>query len=208
MKRNLYFVTQNQHKVREVSHVINTIFSEHPDHSNHWNIKSLADLGFTEDINETAATLEGNALLKASHIHRLFGVDCFADDTGLEVEALGGMPGVVSARYAGTHRSFDDNIRKVLRELQGHTNRKARFRTVIALILEGKNYFFEGTINGKIINEKKGTDGFGYDPVFVAEGYERTFAELNLDEKNKVSHRAMAMRKLCNFLAVYSSPSR
>ena len=186
----LVFATNNKHKVREISDLLDGDFK----------ITGLSDLNITEDIPEDAETLEENALFKARYVHGKTGMNVFADDTGLEVTALGGAPGVWSARYAGENKSFDDNIDKLLREMLGATDRSARFRTVIALILDRKEYLFEGIVEGEIITERKGTGGFGYDPVFRASGSEKTFAEIPLQEKNIISHRARAMRKLIAFL--------
>ncbi|MRR19063.1 non-canonical purine NTP diphosphatase [bacterium] len=186
----LLFATNNKHKIREISELLDDSFK----------ILGLSDVNITEDIPEDAETLAENALFKAKFVHDRTGMNVFADDTGLEVDALGGAPGVYSARYAGEGRSFDDNINKLLMELRDAENRHARFRTVIALILDGSEYFFEGTVEGEIISERRGNGGFGYDPVFLAEGYDRTFAEIPLSEKNKISHRAKAMRKLLEFL--------
>ena len=186
----LVFATNNKHKVREISDLLDGDFK----------ITGLSDLNITEDIPEDAETLEENALFKARYVHGKTGMNVFADDTGLEVTALGGAPGVWSARYAGENKSFDDNIDKLLREMQGATDRSARFRTVIALILDRKEYLFEGIVDGEIITERKGTRGFGYDPVFRATGSDKTFAEIPLQEKNSISHRARAMRKLIAFL--------
>ena len=186
----LLFATNNKHKIREISELLDDSFK----------ILGLSDVNITEDIPEDAETLAENALFKAKFVHDRTGMNVFADDTGLEVDALGGAPGVYSARYAGEGRSFDDNINKLLMELRDAENRRARFRTVIALLLDGSEYFFEGTVEGEIISERRGNGGFGYDPVFLAEGYDRTFAEIPLSEKNKISHRAKAMRKLLEFL--------
>ena len=186
----LVFATNNKHKVREISDLLDDNFR----------ILGLVDLNITEDIPEEADTLEENALFKARYVHEKTGKNVFADDTGLEVNILGGAPGVYSARYAGENKSFDDNIEKLLREMNGADDRRARFRTVIALILDGTEYLFEGTVDGEIIRERRGSGGFGYDPVFRATGYDRTFAEIPLDEKNKISHRAKAMRQLLDFL--------
>ena len=161
---------------------------------------SLKDINCDTDIPETADTLEGNALLKAQYIYNNFGINCFADDTGLEIEALNNEPGVYSARYAGENKNPEANMLKVLDNLREKENRKARFRTVIALILNGKEYLFEGIINGKITNSKQGSAGFGYDPIFMPEGYNETFAELGNNIKNKISHRALAINKLSDFL--------
>jgi XTP/dITP diphosphohydrolase len=163
-------------------------------------IKTLKDLQCDDDIPETADTLEGNAELKATYVYKKFGVNCFADDTGLEVEALNGMPGVHSARYAGNHRSDKDNIQLLFSELEDKASRKARFRTVIHLNLDNNTYQFEGIVNGHIALEKQGTNGFGYDPVFIPEGETRTFAEMQLSEKNTMSHRARAFQKLVEFV--------
>ena len=161
---------------------------------------SLKDIRCNADIPETADTLEGNARQKAQYIYNNYGMDCFADDTGLEVEALNGAPGVFSARYAGDGHDSEANMQKLLQELEGKENRKAQFRTAICLIMEGQEYLFEGIVKGKIIEEKRGGAGFGYDPVFVPEGYDLTFAELGNDIKNTISHRARAVEKLCTFL--------
>lgn len=190
MKR-LVFATNNAHKLEEVSAILGDKIE----------LLSLKDIGCHTDIPETADTLEGNALLKSSYIFRNYHLDCFADDTGLEVEALDGAPGVYSARYAGGEgHNAEGNMLKLLYEMEGKENRKAQFRTAISLILGGKEYLFEGIIKGEIIKEKRGDSGFGYDPVFVPEGYSQTFAELGNDIKNKISHRALAVNKLCDFL--------
>lgn len=190
MKR-LVFATNNAHKLEEVSAILGDKIE----------LLSLKDIGCHTDIPETADTLEGNALLKSSYIFDNYHLDCFADDTGLEVEALDGAPGVYSARYAGGEgHDAQANMLKLLREMEGKGNRKAQFRTAISLILDGKQYLFEGVIKGEIIKEKRGDSGFGYDPIFVPEGYSQTFAELGNDIKNKISHRALAVNKLCDFL--------
>lgn len=163
-------------------------------------IKTLKDLHCDDDIPETADTLEGNAALKATYVAKKFGVNCFADDTGLEVAALNGMPGVHSARYAGDQRSDEDNIELLFSELKDKTSRKARFRTVIHLIINNQSYEFEGIVNGEIALDKRGANGFGYDPVFIPEGETRTFAEMDLSEKNTMSHRARAFQKLVEFV--------
>ena len=175
MMNELIFATNNQHKLTEVQSLIGDSFK----------LMSLKDIGCNEDIPETAPTLEGNALLKARFIFSTFSKNCFADDTGLEIEALDGRPGVFSARYATDGHDFEANIDKVLAELSGIRNRNARFRTVIALILDGSVHYFEGIVNGKIITERKGAEGFGYDPVFIPDGYQDTFAEMPLSEKTK-----------------------
>ena len=187
----LVFATNNKHKIKEINDLLDDNFM----------ILGLADTGITEDIPEEAETLEENALFKARYVHEKTGLNVFADDTGLEVPSLGGAPGVHSARYAGESKSFDDNIEKLLREMKDMTERSARFRTVIALILDGSEYLFEGTVEGEIIRQRRGSGGFGYDPVFLASGYDLTFAEIPLSEKNRVSHRAKAMRKLIGFLS-------
>ena len=163
-------------------------------------ILSLKDIGCQADIPETADTLEGNALLKARFIYETYHLDCFADDTGLEVEALNGAPGVYSARYAGDAHNSEANMRQLLQELEGVENRRARFRTAFALILNGKEHLFEGIVNGHITPVRHGTSGFGYDPVFVPDGYTQTFAEMGDALKNKISHRAIGAQKLCRFL--------
>ena len=162
---------------------------------------SLKDIHCDIDIPETSDTLEGNAMLKAEYIYEHYGLDCFADDTGLEVEALNGEPGVYSARYAGGEgHNAEANMQKLLQNMQGVQNRKAQFRTVICLITNGKKHLFEGIVKGEIIKEKRGGSGFGYDPIFMPEGYDKTFAELGNETKNKISHRALAVEKLCRFL--------
>lgn len=167
----------------------------------HIEVISLADLECFEEIPETANSLEGNALQKARFIRQKFNCDCFADDTGLEVDALNGEPGVYSARYAGNDCNNIANMQKLLRNLSGKTNRNARFRTVIALILNHSEYLFEGVINGHITSSVRGTNGFGYDPIFIPDGYKETFAELDASVKNTISHRAKAVQRLAAFLA-------
>lgn len=188
----LVFATNNKHKLDEVR----KITAQH-----NIEVVSLADIHCHDEIPETADTLEGNALQKAQYIQDKFGLDCFADDTGLEVEALDNAPGVYSARYAGSGHDSEANMQKLLQEMEGKTNRKARFRTVIALIIGDKQYCFSGIVNGTITTEKKGENGFGYDPIFIPEGYEQTFAELGDSVKNKISHRAKAVEQLDHFLA-------
>jgi len=161
---------------------------------------SLNDINCHIDIPETSNTLEGNALLKAQYIYSNYKLNCFADDTGLEVEALNGEPGVYSARYAGDIHNSEANMLKLLHNMENKENRQAQFRTVISLILDETEYQFEGIIKGKIITEKRGSSGFGYDPIFIPEGYDKTFAELGDEIKNKISHRAQAVNKLCKFL--------
>ena len=187
----LVFATNNQHKLDEVQKIT----------AGHTEIVSLAAIDCHDDIPETADTLEGNALQKARYVKDKFGYDCFADDTGLEVEALDGAPGVYSARYAGGEgHDSEANMKKLLAELKGKENRKAQFRTAICLIEGGEKHLFEGIVKGEIIREKKGSSGFGYDPVFVPEGYAETFAEMGAEEKNRISHRARAVQKLCDYL--------
>ena len=187
---NLIFATSNKNKLKEVKKLLNEQI----------NLKSLADLDFEGDISETEKTLEGNALLKARFVSENFQMACFADDTGLEVEALNGEPGVYSARYAGEEKASEANMEKVLKKLEGKNNRKAQFRTVVALIIDGKEHLFEGVVKGKITEKKTGQDGFGYDPIFMPEGYSKTFAEMTLEEKNLISHRAIAVKQLAAFL--------
>ncbi|WP_287621934.1 non-canonical purine NTP diphosphatase [Parabacteroides sp.] len=194
MKKKLVFATNNSHKLQEVSKIL----------GDNLELVNLHDINCQEDIPETADTLEGNALLKARYIKEHYGFDCFADDTGLEVEALNNAPGVYSARYAGPGHDAQANMQKLLCEMEGKENRKARFRTVIALILDGKEYLFDGIINGIITAEKKGESGFGYDPIFMPDGYTQTFAELGDDIKNTISHRALAVHKLAEFLSSLS----
>lgn len=186
----LVFATNNQHKIKEISPLINGSFR----------LLSLNDIKCFEEIPETSETIAGNASQKSQYIWKKFSINCFADDTGLEIEALNGEPGVYSARYAGKACSFQDNIDKVLDKMQGESNRKARFRTVISLIIDGNELQFEGIVNGTILTEKKGVDGFGYDPIFQPEGYDITFAEMTLEEKNLISHRGIATRKLVDIL--------
>ena len=186
----LVFASNNKNKIQEIQALVpNTI-----------QIVSLEDIGCFEDIPETADTIEGNAILKANYVTSNYGYDCFADDTGLEVDALNGAPGVYSARYAGEQKDANDNMDKLLSELKDKSNRKANFKTVIALNLNGKQNLFTGIINGKIIEEKIGTNGFGYDPIFVADGFDKTFAELSMEEKSTISHRGIAVKELILFL--------
>lgn len=189
--RKFVFATNNAHKLEEIRAILGDKIE----------ILSLNDINCHADIPETADTLQGNAALKAQYIYENYGLDCFADDTGLEVEALNGAPGIYSARYAGGEgHDSEANMKKLLSEMQDKENRKARFRTVICLIEGGKEHFFEGIVNGSIIRERKGGTGFGYDPVFMPEGYSETFAEMGNDEKNKISHRARAVQKLCEYI--------
>ena len=187
------FATNNQHKLNEVREIVGE-----------WaEIVSLSDIDCHDDIPETSDTLEGNALQKARYIKEHYGWDCFADDTGLEVEALNNAPGVYSARYAGPGHDSEANMRKLLAEMEDKENRKARFRTVIALLVDGKEYIFEGIVQGTIIREKRGNGGFGYDPIFQPDGFTETFAEMGEEAKNRVSHRACAVRRLIDFLSTY-----
>ena len=186
----LVFASNNKNKIQEIQALV----------PNSIQILSLEEIGCTEDIPETANTIEGNAILKANYVTEKYGYDCFADDTGLEVDALNGAPGVYSARYAGEQKDVNDNMDKLLTELKNESNRKANFKTVIALNLNGKQNLFTGIINGKIIEEKIGTNGFGYDPIFVAEGFDKTFAELSMKEKSTISHRGIAVKELILFL--------
>jgi XTP/dITP diphosphohydrolase len=192
----LVFATNNQHKLREINHVLGDSFK----------LLSLADIGMEEDIPETEPTLEGNALQKARYIYKATGLDVFADDTGLETEALNGEPGVHSARFAGESKDSGLNIDKLLLLLGDNPNRKAQFRTLIALILKGREYIFEGKVKGNILTERRGKEGFGYDPVFMPDGSSLTFAEMDLSEKNKISHRARAFEKLRKFLVENEFP--
>jgi XTP/dITP diphosphohydrolase len=190
MKKKLVVATNNAHKLEEISAIL----------GDEMELLSLKDIGCEADIPETADTLEGNARQKARYIYENYQLDCFADDTGLEVEALDGAPGVFSARYAGNGHDSEANMQKLLRELEGNQNRKAQFRTAICLMMGGEEYLFEGIVKGEIIEEKRGSAGFGYDPIFVPEGFDKTFAELGNEVKNTVSHRALAVEKLCRFL--------
>ena len=190
METKLCFATNNAHKIEEIQAILGDSFE----------LLSLNDIHCQEELPETGNTLEANSLQKAKYLYDNYQIDCFADDTGLEVQALGGKPGVYSARYAGSQRSHADNINLLLKNLVGITNRSARFRTVITLIQNGKITQFEGIVNGKIIDELKGTQGFGYDPIFIPEGYDRTFAEMDLIEKGVISHRGRAFQQLVEFL--------
>lgn len=188
--KNLVFATNNQHKLVEVKAILEPDFK----------ILSLSDLNCNDEIPETANTLEGNALLKARHIYDKFGLDCFADDTGLEIETLGGEPGVFSARYAGEENDATKNMNKVLNLMVNKENRNACFRTVIALIQGNDIMYFEGKINGRISHQPVGESGFGYDPIFIPDGYDKSFAQLSSAEKNTISHRALAINKLIKHL--------
>lgn len=191
-KLKLVFATNNQHKLKEVKAILTN-----------FDIVSLADINCFEDIPETSETLVGNAILKANFVTEKYGLDCFADDTGLEVEALNNEPGVYSARYAGEDNNSEANIAKLLLNLKNIPNRKAQFKTAIALNIQGKQYIFEGLCKGAILAEKQGERGFGYDPVFMPEGYNKSFAEMSLNEKGSLSHRGKAVEKLVTFLSKY-----
>jgi XTP/dITP diphosphohydrolase len=184
------FATNNPNKVQEIQQLLGKDFE----------ILSLQEIGCAEELAETQDTLEGNSAQKARYVFDHYGVNCFADDTGLEVEALDNAPGVYSARYAGPQRSSDDNMKKLLSALQGQEHRSARFRTVITLLMDGTMHQFEGVVEGQIVDQPTGDEGFGYDPLFMPEGYDRTFAQMNMQEKNKISHRGRAIRKLVDFL--------
>lgn len=186
----LVFATNNLHKLKEVQELLPSGIK----------LLTLGDIGCHEDIEETETTLEGNAKIKTDHVKNKYGYDCFADDTGLEVEALDGAPGVYSARYAGEKATFEDNVNKMLSELQGLKNRSARFRTVISLFYKGNQYYFEGVCDGYIEEQTSGDKGFGYDPIFRPKGFDQTFAEMDRATKGKISHRGLAIKKLVNFL--------
>ena len=191
MKEKLVFATHNKTKLAESRNILKN-----------YDVVGLRDIGCETDIVEDADDLQGNAKIKADFVTNNYHLNCFADDTGLEVEALNGAPGVYSARYAGEGCSYHDNVVKLLEAMKGITNRNARFRTVIALNLNGKQYFFEGIVNGKILEEEHGDGGFGYDPIFQPDGYEETFAEMPMEVKNKISHRGRAVQKLVEFLNI------
>ncbi len=186
----LVFASNNKNKIKEIQLLL-------PDSIQ---ILSLEDIGCTEDIPETADTIEGNAILKANYVTQKYGYDCFADDSGLEVAALNGEPGVFSARYAGEPKNDENNIDKLLANLKDVNNKKANFKTIICLNLKGEQHLFTGIINGQIIEERIGNNGFGYDPIFVADGYQKTFSELSLEEKARISHRGIAVKELITFL--------
>ena len=187
----IVFATNNKHKLEEIKDILGKDFE----------IVSLAEIGCHEDIPETGVTLQENARQKSTYVVEHYNQNCFADDTGLEVEALGGEPGVHSARYAeGTNHDSEANMRKLLTKLDGQTNRKACFRTVISLIIDGVEHQFEGKVEGRIATEKHGTEGFGYDPIFIPEGYDKSFAQLGEEIKNQISHRARAVKKLAEYL--------
>jgi len=188
--KKIVFATNNKHKIKEINRIIGDQIK----------LLSLKEIRCSEEIPEVEPTIEGNASAKSWYVYNKYGYNCFADDTGLEVKALDGQPGVRSARYAGDECDPEKNIIKVLTGLKGKTNRKARFRTVISLIIDGKENLFEGIVEGKILETKTGSDGFGYDPVFLPDGYDQSFAEMPLDLKNQISHRGKATRKLVNYL--------
>ena len=195
MKYNLVFATHNNHKTEEIKKLMES-----------WaDVKSLSDIGYSKEIPETGATLEDNALQKAWHVFSKLGVDCFADDTGLEVEALSGAPGVYSARYASENATYAENTKLLIANMAGEQNRKARFRTVIYLILNGKKWLFEGSVSGTILTESRGEAGFGYDPIFLPDGFDKTFAEMTIQEKNGISHRGRAIQKMMNFFEAQQS---
>ncbi|MBC7413149.1 MAG: non-canonical purine NTP diphosphatase [Bacteroidia bacterium] len=186
----LVFATQNAYKLKEIQQQLGSAFE----------LVSMSDINCTTDIEETGETFAQNAQLKTNYLNTTYGLNCFGDDSGLCVETLNNAPGVHSARYAGEHKNDDDNMNKLLLALQNCSNRNAYFKTVISLNYYNKNYLFEGEIHGKIITEKRGTNGFGYDPIFVPNGYNKTFAELESTTKNIISHRAIAFKKLIQFL--------
>lgn len=192
--RELVFATNNAHKVEEVQAIIGDLFT----------LKTLADIGCEADIPETGHTFHDNAAQKSQYLLDHYGVDCFADDSGLAVEALGGEPGVYSARYSGS-RDMEANLNLLVQKMEGFSNRRAYFITVISLRLDGKHYFFEGRVEGQLINERKGEKGFGYDPIFVPDGYHQTFAEMDMQEKTAISHRTRAVHKMAKFLQNYKA---
>ena len=187
----LVFASNNKNKIKEIQQMLPESIT----------ILSLEDIGCTEDIHETSDTIEGNAILKANYVTEKYGYNCFADDTGLEVEALNGEPGVYSARYAGEQKDANENMNKLLSNLENKTNRNAQFKTVIALNINKNQYLFTGIVKGNIIKEKIGNQGFGYDPIFVAENDTRTFAQLSIEEKAIISHRGIAVKQLIDFLS-------
>ena len=187
--KKIVFATGNHNKLEEVKAAIDC-----------FEIVGLREIKINEEIPETGTTLKENALQKAKYVHEKTGLNCFSDDTGLEIEALNNRPGVYSAVYAGANCIAENNMQKVLKELSGIHNRKAQFKTVVALILNDKEYFFEGEVKGEILKEKKGSDGFGYDPIFKPNGYDETFAQMSIELKNKISHRGLAVKKLVAFL--------
>ena len=193
--RKIVFATNNAHKMEEVAAML----------GGEYRLVTLRECGITEEIPENEPTIEGNALQKARYVHERTGADCFADDTGLEVDALGGAPGVHSARYATDGHDFEANMRLLLRNMEGKSDRRARFRTVIALILDGEEYVFEGVVEGRITEQPAGDHGFGYDPVFVPEGETETFAEMTPERKNALRHRGLAVRRFADFMLLYDA---
>ena len=191
--KKLIFATNNPNKLAEIKSAVKS-----------FEVLGLKEMGIHEDIAETGTTLEENALIKSQYIFQKTGLNCFADDTGLELKALNGRPGVHSARYAGPNCSAADNMDKLLNELENHDDRSASFRTVISLILNGEKYYFEGEVMGDILSQKKGVDGFGYDPIFRPKGFSASFAEMSMTQKNEISHRGIAVKKLIQFLSDYS----
>ena len=194
LNMKLVFATNNLNKLKEVQEMLPEAIE----------LLSLKDIGCDEEIEETATTLEGNAQIKANHITNNYNYNCFADDTGLEVEALQGEPGVYSARYAGEPANAENNMQKLLQNLQNTSTRNAQFRTSICLNIDGKQFFFDGICKGEVLTEKKGEKGFGYDPIFQPEGYNKSFAEMSSEDKNNISHRGLAIKKLIDFLKTYS----
>ena len=190
MMKKLIFATHNPNKLAEIKSSVKT-----------FEVVGLTDMGLHDDIAETGLTLEENALIKSQYIFQKTGLNCFSDDTGLEVEVLVGKPGVYSARYAGEHATAENNMQKLLSEMEGQKNRNARFRTVISLILDGEEYSFEGKVVGEILYQKTGNGGFGYDPIFKPNGYDQSFAQMTMALKNEISHRGMAVKKLLHFLS-------
>ena len=188
--KKLIFATHNPNKLAEIKSTVKT-----------FEVVGLKEMGIVEDIAETGSTLEENALIKSQYIYQKTGLDCFADDNGLEVDALNGKPGVYSSRYAGEQSTAEANMQKLLSELKNQKIRTARFRTVISLILHGKKYFFEGEVKGEILHQKTGKDGFGYDPIFKPLGYDQSFAQMTIAQKNEISHRGIAVKKLIHFLS-------
>ncbi|MFY7742257.1 MAG: non-canonical purine NTP diphosphatase [Flavobacterium sp.] len=186
----IVFASNNLHKINEIQQLIPAELK----------LLSLDSIGCVEEIPETALTIEGNAILKANYVTEKYGHYCFADDTGLEVEALNGEPGVYSARYAGEQKNANDNMQKLLKNLESSTHRNAQFKTIICLNINGEQHLFEGIVKGKIVLEPKGNQGFGYDPIFIPDGYTTTFAEMSMEEKSKISHRGLAVEKLVRFL--------
>ena len=188
--QKLIFATHNPNKLIEIKSAVNS-----------FELVGLKEMGLHDDIAETGISLEENALIKSQYIYQKTGLSCFADDTGLEVDALDAKPGVYSARYAGEHATAEENMLKLLSEMEGQKNRNAHFRTVISLVLNGKKYYFEGQVEGEILHQKTGVNGFGYDPIFKPKGYDQSFAQMTLEQKNKISHRGVAVKKLIHFLS-------